>query len=205
MTWVDFKAKFFDFICFSIHEVYAWNPGFDRNNFVRWVKKGYLIRLRRGMYSFPEYLKEPGISTFFAGKIYHPSYISLHSALSVYGLIPETVVQFTSVTPLKTAFFKNKFGEYSYKTIKHDLMFGYYKRKVYNELTTNFACIEKALLDLFYLYPFFNNEKDIIDLRLDQNILHNDLDREKWERYIIRFQTNALEKRVQILEKVYEL
>jgi predicted transcriptional regulator of viral defense system len=205
MTWIEFKTKFFDFICFSIHEVYTWDPGFDRNNFVRWVRKGYIIRLRRGLYSFPEYLKEPGVSTFLAGKLYRPSYISLHSALSVYGIIPETVVQFTCVTPLKTAFFKNRFGEYSYKTIKYDCMFGYYKREVYDDLTTNFAYLEKALLDLLYLYPFYCKEEDIVNLRLDRDVLHSDLNREKWEMFISRFHTKALEKRALLLEKVYQL
>jgi predicted transcriptional regulator of viral defense system len=205
MTWTQFKSKFFDYICFSTHEVYAWEPGFDRNNFVRWVRKGYLVRLRKGLYSFPEYLNRPGISMFLAGKIYRPSYISLHSALSVYGIIPETVVQLTSVTPLKTAVFTNRFGEYSYKSIKEDLMFGYYKREVRAELSTDFATLEKALIDLLYLFPFYNTERDIADLRLDRDSLYGDLDRTEWENTISRFRSRALEKRARLVEKVYEL
>jgi predicted transcriptional regulator of viral defense system len=205
MTWTQFKSKFFDYFCFSTHEVYAWEPGFDRNNFVRWVRKGYLVRLRKGLYSFPEYLNKPGISMFLAGKIYRPSYISLHSALSVYGIIPETVVQLTSVTPLKTAVFTNRFGEYSYKSIKEYLMFGYYKREVSDELSTDFATLEKALIDLLYLFPFYNTENDIADLRLDRDILYGDLDRTEWENTISRFRSRALEKRARLVEKVYEL
>ena len=37
-------------------------------------------------------------------------------------LIPESVVQITSVTSLKTAVSKNGFGEYSYKSVRDDLM-----------------------------------------------------------------------------------
>lgn len=55
MNWLEFKNKLFDLGCFSIHQVYAWRPGFDRNNLVRWTKKGYLVHLRRGWYAFPEY------------------------------------------------------------------------------------------------------------------------------------------------------
>jgi predicted transcriptional regulator of viral defense system len=205
MTWIQFKSKFFDHICFSTHEVYAWSPGFDRNNFVRWVQKGYILRLRKGLYSFPEYLNKPGISQFLAGKIYRPSYISLHSALSAYGVIPETVVQITSVTSLKTADFTNRFGEYSYKSIKQALMFGYYKREIRDGPAADFAFVEKALLDLLYLYPFYNTEKDIFDLRLKGDILSSDFDRGRWELYISRFQSKALEKRVRLLEKVYDL
>ncbi len=142
---------------------------------------------------------------FLAGKIYRPSYISLHSALSVYGIIPETVVQLTSVTPLKTAVFANRFGEYSYKSIKQALMFGYYKREVSDELSTDFATLEKALIDLLYLFPFYNTERDIADLRLDRDILYDDLDRTEWENTISQFHSNALEKRARLVEKVYEL
>ena len=114
MNWIEFKHKMFDLVCFSIHQVYAWRPGFDRNNLVRWTQKGYLVHLRRGWYAFPEYREKPDFAEYIAVKIYNPSYISLHSALAFYGLIPESVVQITRVTSLKTAFFTNDFGEYSY-------------------------------------------------------------------------------------------
>jgi predicted transcriptional regulator of viral defense system len=142
---------------------------------------------------------------FLAGKIYRPSYISLHSALSVYGIIPETVVQLTGVTPLKTAVFTNRFGEYSYKSIKQDLMFGYSKREVSGGLATDFATVEKALIDLLYLYPFYNTERDIADLRLDRDILYGEMDRREWGKIISRFHSTALEKRARLVEKVYEL
>ena len=92
MNWIEFKHKMFDLVCFSIHQVYAWRPGFDRNNLVRWTKKGYLVHLRRGWYAFPEYKDKPEFAEYIAGRIYSPSYISLHSALAFYGLIPESVV-----------------------------------------------------------------------------------------------------------------
>lgn len=205
MNWIDFKAHFFNLACFSIHEVYAWMPDFDRNNFVRWTRKGYLIRLRRGLYSFPECLDISEMALYFAGKIYRPSYISLHSALSYYGLIPESVVQITSVTSLKTASFKNRFGDYSYKTIRSDLMFGYEKRQFADGRPTAIAVREKAILDLFYLYPFYDTETEIAELRLDRDTLVSDFDRTAWNTYIGRFKSKALEKRSRLVEKVYAL
>ena len=77
--------------------------------------------MRRGFYAFPDYRSKPDIAASFAGRMYKPSYISLHSALSFYGLIPESVVQITSVTFFKTAAFTNAFGEYSYKSVREDL------------------------------------------------------------------------------------
>ena len=38
------------------------------------------------------------MTKYIASKIYTPSYISLHSALSIYGIIPEAVTDVTSVT-----------------------------------------------------------------------------------------------------------
>jgi len=54
MNWVEFRGRMFDFGCFSVNQVYAWQPGFDRNNLSRWLKRGYLVRLRQGLYTFPE-------------------------------------------------------------------------------------------------------------------------------------------------------
>ncbi len=205
MNWNHFRRTMFDLGCFSIHQVYAWDPGFDRNNFVRWTRKGYLVRLRRGLYAFAEYKGRPEIATYFAGRIYRPSYISLHSALSSYGLIPESVVQITSVTSLKTAVFRNDFGEYSYRSVREDLMFGYEPRRLADDRTTAYATREKALLDLLYLYPFYKTEQDLADLRLDREVLHEELDRAEWESLTERFGSAALEKRAQLLSKVYDL
>lgn len=101
----------FDLGCFNIHQVYAWKPGFDRNNIVRWTKVGQLIRLRQGFYTFPEYKQKPDFTLYFANRIYLPSYVSLHTALAFYGLIPEAVVQVTSVTSLKITSLSNDFGD----------------------------------------------------------------------------------------------
>ena len=86
MVFLEFKDKMFDLACFNIHQIFAWEPGFDRNNITRWIKKGYLSRLRQGYYAFPEYRRMPDYSLYFANRIYKPSYISLHTALSFYGM-----------------------------------------------------------------------------------------------------------------------
>ena len=195
----------FDLGCFNIHQVYAWKPGFDRNNFVRWIRKGYIIRLRQGYYSFPEYKGKPDFAMYFANRIYRPSYVSLHTALSFYGIIPESVVQITSVTTLKTASFTNEFGEYSYKSISKDLMFGYNLKPLVDSRTLQIAKPEKALLDLLYIYPFYNTEKDFEELRLDEDFLQNELDHNLLNDYVLKFENMALESRVKLLINSYNL
>ena len=205
MTFLEFKNKMFDLACFNIYQIYAWRPNFDRNNLTRWVKKNYLIRLRQGYFAFPEYKSKPDYPLFFANQIYRPSYISLYTALSFYGIIPETVVRITSVTSLKTASFVNDFGEYSYNNIKENLMFGYELKPMGDNRTIRFATPEKALLDLLYLYPFYDNEQELEELRLDESYLHNDLNRERLKDYCTRFQSKALEYRVKLLYKTYDI
>ena len=56
MTYLDFRKEFFDHACFHIHQIYAWQPEFDRKNLTRWKNKGYIFRLKQGYYAFSEYL-----------------------------------------------------------------------------------------------------------------------------------------------------
>ena len=194
----------FDLVCFSIDQVYAWQPGFDRNNLSRWIKKGLLIRLRQGYFSFPEFKNKSDFIYYVANRIYRPSYISLHTALAFYGIIPESVVQITSITSLKTAFFKNELGEYTYKSVNENLMFGY-DLKPFDGRTLQFAGAEKALLDLLYLYPDYNTETDLLDLRLDNDILNENFNKKLLMEYTIKFKNRTLERRVKLLLKAYKL
>ena len=195
----------FDLACFNTEQVYAWQPDFDRNNLSRWTKKGLLLRLRQGWFTFPEYMENSDFALFFANRIYRPSYVSLHTALAFYGLIPEAVIQLISVTPLKTAFFVNHIGEFSYRTIKKELMFGYSIKPISKYKTFQIADPEKAILDLLYLYPGYNTEKDLEELRLDEDYLHSDLNKNVLMEYTIRFKSKALEQRVHKLMKAYGL
>ena len=125
VSYIEFKEKLLPEGCFSIHQARLYFPTFDRNNLTRWTKKGLLFRLRQEWYAFPELLQRPDFARYIAGRIYRPSYISLHTALSIYGLIPEAVSSITSVSTLKTARFENAFGQYTYQNVKPELFFGY--------------------------------------------------------------------------------
>ena len=195
----------FDLACFSNDQVYSWQPGFDRNNLSRWIKKGLLIRLRQGYFTFPEFKGKPDYPWYFANRMYRPSYISLHSALSFHGIIPESVIQITSVTSLKTAYFVNLFGEYSYKTIKQELMYGYVLKAMSDGRTLQIADPEKAISDLLYLYPEYSTTEDMLNLRLDEEYLQNDLKKNLLHEYISQFKSKTLEKRVNQLFIAYGL
>jgi len=205
MNFVEFKSKMTELVCFNLNQIYAVQPDFDRYNLVRWKKKGYLVALRNGFYTFPDFLGKPDYAYFFANKMYQPSYVSLHTALAFYGIIPEAVVQITSVSSLKTAFFANAFGEFSYKKIKSNLMFGYDLKPMDNRRNLLFATPEKAILDLLYLYPFYDNEQEIIELRFDEDFMQDDLNVGCLLEFTAKFRSKALDKRVKILQRVYDL
>ncbi|HNS16785.1 MAG TPA: hypothetical protein PKH94_01890 [Bacteroidales bacterium] len=205
MNFIEFRNRFLSLACFNTNQLYASYPEFNRNNLVHWVKQGYIIRLRQGYYAFPEYRESTEFALYFANLIYKPSYISLHFALSFYGIIPETVPGITSVTTLKTITFSNDFGEYSYKTIKPDMMFGYDLREIEGGRRIMFATPEKALIDLLYLYSFYNSERDLEELRLDESYMEDDLHRERLAEFSDRIGSKALSNRVDMLRKVYNL
>lgn len=205
MNFQEFRKDLFDSICFTSNQVNAWHPGFDKNNLGRWVKKGYLVKLRNGYYSFPEYLGKSEYAFFMANRMYKPSYISTHTALVFYGMIPESVVQITSVTTLKTAAFDNAFGNYSYRTVNPSFYFGYDIKPFGDDRSLLMASPEKALIDLLYLNPFYTEISDFLDLRLDEDFVANRLDIEKLRDYAIRFRNSALQQRIETLLKTYGL
>ena len=185
--------------------MFAWYPGFDKNNLNRWVIKGYIIKLRNGLYSFEGYREIPNFNLFIANQIYRPSYISLHTALSFYGLIPEAVVQTISISTLKTSRFENKVSCFIYKNVKESIFFGYDQLPFSDGRSILMATPEKALLDLLYLYPFYKTEIDFLDLRFDVDTLPELINKEQLYGFLSKYKNKSLEKRVKTLLKAYAI
>lgn len=213
ISYLEFKERLLPEGCFSIHQARAFFPAFDRNNLTRWTKKGLLVKLRNEWYAFPELLQRTDFSRYIACRIYRPSYVSLHTALSIYGMIPEAVTSITSVTTLKTARFENSLGQYAYQNIKPSLFFGYKpvmlpkNTAIFNSPSQAWmlALPEKALLDLLYLYPFYDNEEELEQLRLDEDFMTDDLDVGLLDEYLDRIGSKALDARAKKLLKLYGL
>lgn len=205
MDFLTFKERMYPMGCFNINQVLLWEKDFDRNNLTRWCRRGLLVKLRNLYYAFPEYRQVPDFSRYVANRIYAPSYISLHSTLSFYGMIPEEVVQLTSVTTLKTARFENVFGTFHYQNVKTPLYFGFEIKTMQSGRGLLFATPEKALLDLLYLNPYYKTEQDMEELRLDEDFLQNELNTERMMSYLSKMGSKTLEQKVKRLMKVYGL
>ena len=205
MTYQVFYNQWHHLACFSTNQVKAIYPDFNRRNYLQWQKAGYIVPLRQGWYAFADYMEVPDYARYFASKIYSPSYISLHTALSFYGLIPEAVVEITSVSTRKTAHFLNSFAAYSYQTINPRLFWGYEPKQISDGKTFMLASPEKAIIDLLYLYPQYSSIEEMRELRLDEDFMREELNIERLLTYTERIGSPILKKRVKLLLKTYEL
>ena len=202
MNYITFRERFHDFACFSNEQVVAAFPRFDRGNYSTWLGKGYIKRLRRSWYAFADVAGTPGIGDYFAGRMYSPSYLSCEYVMARTGLIPESVVQFTSVTSLKTASFKNDFGEFSYRSVKPELMFGYGVEHVGDGLPVNVATPAKALCDFLYLNAQYDTPDEIEALRFDPDVLAEIVASGDLDGVVARFGSHALARRIKLAKRV---
>jgi predicted transcriptional regulator of viral defense system len=112
----------------------------------RYLRQGWIERLRRGCYAFPERQVPPA---YIANRIYEPSYVSLESALSYHGVIPETVYTVTSVSTRATRRFQVRAMAYTYRRLTPKAYTGY--RIVRQDgFSVAIADPEKAFVDLAY-------------------------------------------------------
>ncbi|MCK5884730.1 MAG: hypothetical protein KAG61_13650 [Bacteriovoracaceae bacterium] len=124
----------------------------------RACQKGDLIRVRKGLYLAGEDKRKGHYNSFsIANYIAEPSYVSLESALSFYGLIPEAVYTTTSVTTKVGFEAKTPVGQYSFSYLKIDYFrFGFYQVKD-GEHKFLIATPLKALMDN-YIFNILNQK-----------------------------------------------
>lgn len=67
------------------------------------------------------------------------------------------------------------------------------------------ATPEKAILDLLYLYPFYNSREELQQLRLDEVMLDETFDKELYFTFLERIKSRAVEKRAKLLLQVYNI
>lgn len=156
----------------------------------QWVRKGKVLTLRRGLYTLSDLYRKAPISPLrLANELMKPSYLTGLWALSYYGLIPEKVVAFTSVTPRVTRDFQNCFGQFVYSSLKKDFFWGFSAISI-DEATVWIAEPEKALLDFWHL-----QHGEWTDARLTEMRFQNteQLDFEKLTRYAIKWASPRLQ------------
>jgi len=195
MNFTRFTHEFKNLRIFSLKDIKLIDPGFNDLNLTIWSKKGYITKIRNGWYMFSD-LKLKGDDYYLiANRIYRPSYISLELAFNHYGIIPEGVLQITSVTTNKSQIFQTPLGTFRYQSINPSLNWGY-KIIEYESQQTKIAEIEKSILDFLYLNPNKNELDHFVEMRFNKDIINSIIDIPKLDRYRRIFSSNSLDKRL---------
>ncbi|MEW5814811.1 MAG: hypothetical protein AB1798_05370 [Spirochaetota bacterium] len=150
--WLNFFKDYSDIKIFHINHLKLFSSLKEhalRMSLTRLTSKKIIQRICRGFYANPFNL--PGLEEI-AAAIYQPSYISLESALSVYGILSQLPMVLTCVTTQLPQTFKTSFGTIAYHQIKRNLFWGFVEKSGYF-----IAEPEKALLD----YIYFNSGQDL--------------------------------------------
>jgi predicted transcriptional regulator of viral defense system len=174
------------FLIFSSQEfrrAVGVTPGAAKMLLVRYVKKGYVLQLkgRRGLYGLKSRPPHPWL---LANRLLRPSYVSLETALSHYGHIPESVHAVTSVSPKTTRTFQSLGLSFNYQKVKQTAFTGYQSLQVDGQ-SVWIAEPEKAAAD--YLYFVHLGRKNIND-----RFRWKGLDRAKILRYLQNFGRDRL-------------
>jgi predicted transcriptional regulator of viral defense system len=113
-------------------------------------KSGGLIRLKKGLFVVSPNVNNQTLSReLVANHLHGPSYISLESALSFYGLIPEKVFAVRSVTTKPSKEYTTPLGNFEYTTVPEDyFQIGIRQEIINNQYAYLIATPEKAICDM---------------------------------------------------------
>lgn len=186
---------------FNTQDIYKVFPHFDSRRLVEWQAKNYLQKLSNKWYCFAKMERSEFSQFRIANLLCKPSYISLESAFDFYGLIPESTFSSTSVTTKKTSHYENDRGNFTYRSIKNSIFWGY-KTLYSSQEPILMAELEKAILDYLYLHPEIQTVADMEALRFNADVLAG-IDSGKFMSYLSLFKSRALEKRVQVFKQTY--
>ena len=136
-------------------------------------EKGFIIRIKRNLYVVSPKVHNQEISReLLANHLYGPSYVSLESALSFYGLIPERVYSMLSVCTKQYKQYNTPLGNFEYVKVPEN----YFPTGINQEIINNsyaflIASPEKALCDKIFNLRNFR----IQSVKAMQEYLENDL------------------------------
>ncbi len=203
MRYLQFREAMKPFTLFSLNDIRRVDSSFYRARLNEWQDKGYIRKILRGYYMFTDTQLSETVLFEIANRIYNPSYVSFETALAYYGLIPESVYLVLSASTRKTNRFRTTIAEFSYRTIKPSLFWGYtvdHRDNFRNKI----ASPEKAVLDFFYLHPSWSRKDDFSELRLDRGRFHELVDRNQLMGFLDRFSHRELSGRIsRLLDYIY--
>jgi predicted transcriptional regulator of viral defense system len=168
----------------------------------RWVKDGKIIKIHKGLYTLAAPFSKVNPEPFcIANALKQASYVSLHSALSWYGMIPEFVPSVTSITTGRPQSIETSLGRFEFRHVSKKYFWGYLQIELKSGLKAFVASPEKALLDLIYLTSGGDEIEFIDELRL-QNF--EQIDRKLLNQFAERFQSSKISRALANIEEILD-
>jgi len=144
------------------------SPEDVRRQIGRWSESGKILQIRRGVYVLASpYGKVSPHPFAIANSCRRSSYVSLESALSNYGMIPEYVPATTSITTGRPEELPTPFGRMIFKHVSQGRFFGFRETDLNRDQSALLASPSKAVVDLLYLTPRSDDEAYLSELRLE--------------------------------------
>lgn len=146
------------------------------------LKQQLLISLKKGLYITGPSIRIAQPEPFLiANHLRGPSYISMESALSYWGLIPEKVYDISSVTTENTKVYQTLAGRFSYTHVPLPYYaFGIVQAKITQKQQVLIASPEKAICDKIIttaglVLRSIKQVKELLidDFRIDEELLTN--------------------------------
>jgi hypothetical protein len=173
---------------FTLMEMARWAGGSSNRQFAllkRALKSEEIIRIHRSLYCLAaKYLRRKLDPLVFAQRIYGPSYISLETALSYHGWIPEAVYAITSASLGRSREIETPLGHFSFTRIPQKVFYAdvvrieketgdHGDRRPYAVESFLIASPLKALSDYMYAHRLDWTSVDpvIESLRVDRKLL----------------------------------
>jgi hypothetical protein len=163
---------------FTRAEVACWLGGSPQRQFSlvkRALAHEEIVHVRRGLYCLAtKYLRQKIDPLVLAQRIYGPSYISLETALSYHGWIPEAVYSVTSAVLDRSREFDTPLGHFSFTRVPQETFYADVSR-VEREPGSSFLMASplKALADYVHVHKqSWNSARPVVEsLRVDEGHL----------------------------------
>ena len=198
-------------------ELARWVGGSSNRRFAllkRALKSGEVIRIHRGLYCLgSKYLRQKPDPLVLAQRIYGPSYISLETALSYHGWIPEAVYAITSASMDRSREFETPLGQFSFTRIPQKVFYkevtrvekeGGSKNEQGFHISESFLMASplKALADYVYAHrlDWISANPVIESLRVDESSLSG-VKVEAFDRLLANYSSRRVRRFLEALRK----
>jgi len=192
---------------FTRPEVACWVGGSPQRQFSllkRALASGEVMRVHRSLYCLADkYLRQKLDLRVLAQRIYGPSYVSLESALSYHGWIPEAVYAITSASLERSREHDTPLGHFSFTRVPQKTFYAEVQR-VENADGGSFllATPLKALADYVYVHKCdWDSTRPVVEsLRVDGGLLAS-VEADGFDRLLANYSSRRVQRFLKGLRK----